>query len=54
MFVFWTRVQSQLAPMVDSGEAVVGRLVRSGRAFELAEVDEATAQAVAKWGDDLF
>ena len=47
--VFWRRVYKQLEPEVGTEVAVVGRIVRKGRAYELEAVDEAEQAKIAKW-----
>ena len=48
VMVFWSRVRAQLAPFVDSGEAVMGKLIKNGRAYELADSTPDVAAAMTK------
>lgn len=51
--IFWRRVKAQLIPAIDTKEVVVGRLVKDGNAFVLADVDDATMEVIAKKLDEF-
>ena len=47
VLVFWGRVRAQLRPAIESGDYVVGRLRKDGRAYILdPEIPEATLKAI--------